>query len=71
MALSDRQLQRKVRPLIDLSPRLRSIRMMCRLFGGSRSGYFDWCFRTESTRSRRKRGLALVIRQLHLETNGV
>ena len=48
-----------------------SIRMMCRLLGVSRSGYYDWCSRAESTRSRRNRELTLMIRQLHLESNGV
>ena len=45
--------------------------MMCRLLEVSRSGYYDWCSRAESTRSRRNRDLTLTIRQLHLESNGV
>jgi len=51
--------------------RQHSIRMMCRLLGISRSGYYAWCSRAESARSRRNRELTLMIRQLHLESNGV
>ena len=45
--------------------------MMCRLLRVSRSGYYDWRSRAESTRSRRNRELTMMIRQLHLESNGV
>ena len=45
--------------------------MMCRLLGVSRSGYYDWYSRAESARSRRNCELTLMIRQLHLESNGV
>jgi putative transposase len=45
--------------------------MMCRLLEVSRSGYYDWCSRAESARSVRNRQLTLLIRQLHLESNGV
>ena len=48
-----------------------SIRTMCRLLRVSRSGYYDWCNRAESARSRRNRKLLLSIRQIHLESNGV
>ena len=51
--------------------RQHSVRMMCRLLGVSRSGYYDWRSRSESGRSRRNRELTLLIRQLHLESNGV
>jgi putative transposase len=51
--------------------RRHSVRMMCRLLEVSRSGYYDWCTRAESARSRRNRELLLMIRQLHLESNGV
>lgn len=51
--------------------RQHSIRMMCRLLEVSRSGYYDWSSRAESSRSRRNRELTLRIRQLHLESNGV
>ena len=50
---------------------MKQFRMMCRLLEVSRSGYYDWCSRAESTRSRRNRELTLMIRQLHLESNGV
>jgi putative transposase len=45
--------------------------MMCRLLEVSRSGYYDWCSRAESARSRRNRELTMMIRQPHLESNGV
>jgi putative transposase len=45
--------------------------MMCRLLRVSRSGYYDWSQRAESARSRRNRELRLLIRQIHLESNGV
>lgn len=45
--------------------------MMCRLLQVSRSGYYDWCTRAESARARRNRQLTMLIRQLHLESNGV
>ena len=48
-----------------------SIRTMCRLLNVSRSGYYDWRHRAESPRSRRNRELKLIIRQMHLESNGV
>ena len=48
-----------------------SIRMMCQLLKVSRSGYYDWCTRSESATSRRNRELTLLIRQLHLESGGV
>ena len=37
----------------------------------SRSGYYDWYGRPESPRSIRNRALARLIKQLHLESNGV
>ena len=51
--------------------RQHSIRMMCRLLRVSRSGYHDWISRAESIRSRHNRRLTMMIRQLHLESNGV
>ena len=48
-----------------------SIRMMCRLLQVSRSGYYDWSQRAESARSLRDRELQMLIRQIHLESNGV
>jgi len=44
---------------------------MCRLLQVSRSGYYDWSQRAESARSLRDRELRLLIRQIHLESNGV
>lgn len=48
-----------------------SIRRMCQLLSVSRSGYYDWLGRPESPRSRRNRELTMLIRQIHLESNGV
>ena len=48
-----------------------SVRTMSRLLRVSRSGYYDWCHRGESTRARRDRELTQCIRRLHLESNGV
>jgi putative transposase len=48
-----------------------SIRMMCRLLKVSRSGYYDWHNRDESERSLQNRSLSRLIKQLHLESNGV
>lgn len=47
------------------------VRMMCRLLNVSRSGYYDWCQRDESQRSRRTRELMQRVRQVHLESRGV
>jgi putative transposase len=47
------------------------IRMMCRLLGVSRSGYYDWCNRDESTRARNDRALSRMIRELHEASGGV
>ena len=44
---------------------------MCKLLKVSRSGYHDLCNRKESASNLRNRELTLLIRQLHLESNGV
>ena len=43
-----------------------SVRTMCRLLRVSRSGYYDWRNRGESTRKRRDRQLMPLVRQVHL-----
>ncbi len=48
-----------------------SVRMMCRLLRVSRSGYYDWRQRGESARRCRDRDLLRLIRQVHLESDGV
>ena len=48
-----------------------SVRMMCRLLKVSRSGYYDWRSRGESTRTRRDRQLMSRVRQVHFESRGV
>ena len=48
-----------------------SIRRMCQLLNVSRSGFYDWLQRAESRRSPRNRELLLLVRQIHLESNGV
>ena len=42
------------------------IRMMCRVLGVSRSGYYDWRSRPESDRARRHRALTEKIRDFHV-----
>ena len=42
-----------------------AVRMMCRVLGVSRSGYYDWVDRPESARTRRHRALTEKIRQAH------
>ena len=51
--------------------RQHSIRRMCNLLNVSRSGYHDWVQRSASTHSRRDRELRQLVRQIHLESNGV
>jgi putative transposase len=48
-----------------------SVRMMCRLLGVSRSGYYAWSTRGETVRQRRDRELMPLVRQVHLESRGV
>ena len=48
-----------------------SIRMMCRLLKVSRSGYYDWNTRAQSARSVSNQQLTRVVKQLHLDSNGV
>ena len=48
-----------------------SVRIMCRLLRVSRSGYYDWCHRGESSRMGRDRELTRLIRRVHLESRGV
>ena len=43
-----------------------SVRMMCRAMGVSRSGYYDWVSRPESTRAQRHQALTEKIRYFHL-----
>lgn len=42
-----------------------SIRMMCRVLGVSRSGYYDWLGRPESNRAKRHQALTEKIRYFH------
>ena len=48
-----------------------SVRMMCSALRVSRSGYYAWRVRPESTRARGDRALTRMIRTLHTESNGV
>jgi hypothetical protein len=38
--------------------------MMCRVLRVSRSGYHDWCHRSESPRAKRNRELLAIIRRV-------
>ncbi len=42
-----------------------TVRMMCRVLGVSRSGYYDWVDRPESARAKRHRALTEQIRRFH------
>lgn len=46
------------------------VRMMCRLLGVSRSGYYGWRGRPESERARTDREFTRVIRRVHTESKG-
>jgi putative transposase len=48
-----------------------SVRMMCRLLHVSRSGYYDWNTRDESAHDLTERELIRLIKQCHLQSNGV
>jgi len=47
-----------------------SVRLMCRVLGVSPSGYYAWCSRPESTRSREDRRLLAKIRAFHEQSRG-
>ena len=44
---------------------------MCRVLEVSRSGFYDWLARPESSRSKRHRQLAAKIRQIHIENKRI
>lgn len=46
------------------------VRMMCRVLGVSRSGYYGWRSRPESERAKTDRELTRVIRRVHAESKG-
>ena len=45
--------------------------MMCRALKVSKSGYYAWRSRPESTRAKTDRELTRVIRRLHVDSGGV
>ena len=45
--------------------------MMCRVLRVSRSGYHDWCHRSESPRAKLNRELLAIIRRVHEDSRGV
>jgi transposase InsO family protein len=47
-----------------------SVRVMCRVLGVSPSGYYAWCPRPESARSREDRRLRIKIRAFHVRSRG-
>ena len=46
------------------------VRLMCRVLKVSASGYYAWCSRPESSRSRANRALLADVRRLHAEHHG-
>ena len=47
------------------------VRMMCRILKVSRSGYYAWRVRPESQRAKRDRELTVLIRRIHIDSDGV
>ena len=56
---------------IDLRRRRYPVRMMCGLLQVSRSGYYAWRARPESSRAKMDRELMSKIRHVHARSNGV
>lgn len=46
------------------------VRSMCRVLGVSRGGFYDWCRRGESARSRANQRLLARIRSVHRASRG-
>ena len=44
-----------------------TVKRMCQIFQISRSGYYDWARREESTHSQQDRDLLKAIRKIHQE----
>ena len=47
------------------------VRMMCRVLRVSRSGYYAWRVRPESQRAKVDRELTVLIRRIHIDSDGV
>lgn len=47
------------------------VALMCRVLEVSRSGYYDWLERPESSRARRRQILLTKIRQIHIENKQI
>ena len=47
------------------------VRMMCRILKVSRSGYYAWRVRPESQRAKTDRELTVLIRRIHIDSDGV
>jgi len=47
------------------------VAVMCRVLEVSRSGFYDWLGRPESSRSKRHRYLTTLIRQIHIENKQI
>ena len=56
---------------IDRRRKQYPVRMMCRVFKVSRSGYYAWRVRPESHRAKTDRELTHVIRRIHIDSDGV
>ncbi len=56
---------------IDRRRKQYPVRMMCRVLRVSRSGYYAWRVRPESQRAKSDRALTVLIRRIHIDSDGV
>ena len=56
---------------IDRRRKQYPVRMMCRILKVSRSGYYAWRVRPESHRAKTDRELTVLIRRIHIDSDGV
>lgn len=54
--------------MIEASRDEYSVALMCRVLGVSRSGFYAWCSRPESTRSKENKAIVTQIKKVHTES---